>query len=96
MDYPALTTGLVTAPRGIGSMVAMFLALLINRVDNRLIILFGLLLTAVSMRQMRSRLSECFARAIGPGTSCCSPPAPTGASSSWRTRHSGRCRSRCF
>ncbi len=53
MDYPALTTGLVTAPRGIGSMVAMFLvAPLINRVDNRLIILFGLLLTAVSMWQM--------------------------------------------
>jgi DHA2 family multidrug resistance protein len=53
MNYPALTTGLVTAPRGIGSMVAMFLvAPLINRVDNRLIILFGLLLTAVSMWQM--------------------------------------------
>jgi hypothetical protein len=31
-------------PRGIGSMAAMFLvAPLINRVDNRLIILFGLL-----------------------------------------------------
>jgi len=53
MDYPALTTGLVTAPRGVGSMVAMFLvAPLINRVDNRLIILFGLLLTAVAMWQM--------------------------------------------
>jgi DHA2 family multidrug resistance protein len=55
MSYPALTTGLVTAPRGIGSMVAMFLvAPLINRVDNRLIILFGLLLTAGSMWQMSS------------------------------------------
>ena len=53
MNYPALTTGLVTAPRGIGAMVAMFLvARLINRVDNRLIILFGFLLTAVSMWQM--------------------------------------------
>src|SRR5438876_7570076 len=53
MNYPALTTGLVTAPRGIGSMVAMFLvAPLINRVDNRLIILFSLLLTAGSMWQM--------------------------------------------
>src|SRR5580693_9409509 len=53
MNYPALTTGLVTAPRGIGSMIAMFLvAPLINRVDNRLLILFGLLLTAVSMWQM--------------------------------------------
>jgi DHA2 family multidrug resistance protein len=53
MNYPVLTTGLVTAPRGIGSMIAMFaVARLINRVDNRLIILFGLLLTAVSMWQM--------------------------------------------
>ena len=48
MNYPAMTTGLVCVPRGIGSMVAMFLvAPLINRVDNRLIILFGFLLTAV-------------------------------------------------
>ena len=53
MNYPALTTGMVTMPRGIGSMAAMFLvAPLINRVDNRLIILFGFLLTATSMWQM--------------------------------------------
>src|ERR1700738_4039004 len=53
MNYPALTTGLVTAPRGFGSMVAMFfIARVINRVDNRMIILFGFLLTALSMWQM--------------------------------------------
>ena len=53
MNYPVLTTGLVTAPRGIGSMIAMFaVARLINRIDNRLIILAGLLVTAVSMWQM--------------------------------------------
>ena len=53
MNYPALTTGLVTAPRGVGTMAAMFMvARLINRVDNRLIILFGFSLTAVSMWQM--------------------------------------------
>jgi DHA2 family multidrug resistance protein len=53
MNYPALTTGLVTMPRGVGSMAAMFLvAPLITRVDNRLIILFGLLLTAGAMWQM--------------------------------------------
>src|SRR5437588_688970 len=41
MNYPALTTGLVTMPRGIGAMAAMFLvARLINRVDIRLLILF--------------------------------------------------------
>ncbi len=56
MNYPALTTGLVAAARGIGAMAALFLvAPLINRVDNRLIILFGLLLTAVSMWQMSFR-----------------------------------------
>src|SRR5271168_4590720 len=53
MNYPALTTGLVTVPRGIGSMAAMFfIARVINRVDNRMIILFGFLLTALSMWQM--------------------------------------------
>src|SRR5205085_1696186 len=54
MSYPVLTTGLVCVPRGIGSMAAMFLvAPLINRIDNRLIILFGFLLNTVSMLQMR-------------------------------------------
>jgi DHA2 family multidrug resistance protein len=53
MNYPALTTGLVTMPRGFGAMAAMFfVAPLINRVDNRLIILSGFLLTAVAMWQM--------------------------------------------
>jgi DHA2 family multidrug resistance protein len=53
MNYPALTTGLVTAPRGMGTMVSMFLVgRLIGRIDNRLIILFGFSLTAVSMWQM--------------------------------------------
>ena len=61
MNYPALTTGLVTAPRGIGSMAAMFLvAPLITRVDNRLIILVGLLLITVSMWQM-----SCFSLQMG-------------------------------
>ena len=53
MNYPVMTTGLVTAPRGIGTMIAMFLvARLTGRVDTRLIILIGLALTAVSMWQM--------------------------------------------
>jgi DHA2 family multidrug resistance protein len=48
-----MTTGLVTAPRGIGTMAAMFLvARLVGRVDTRLIILTGLVLTAISMWQM--------------------------------------------
>ena len=53
MNYPALTTGLVAMPRGIGAMAAMFLvARLINRVDSRLIILFGLLMTSAATREM--------------------------------------------
>ena len=53
MHYPAFTTGLVTAPRGAGVMVAMFMVgRLINRIDSRFLILFGFLLTAVSMWQM--------------------------------------------
>ncbi len=53
MNYPVMTTGLVTAPRGIGTMIAMFLvARLIGRVDIRLVILTGLLVTAVAMWEM--------------------------------------------
>jgi DHA2 family multidrug resistance protein len=53
MNYPVMTTGLVTAPRGIGTMIAMFLvARLIGRVDIRVVILTGLLMTAVAMWEM--------------------------------------------
>jgi DHA2 family multidrug resistance protein len=53
MNYPVFTTGLVTAPRAVGTMVAMFaVARLINRVDNRLIILVGFLVTSYAMWQM--------------------------------------------
>ena len=53
MNYPVVTTGLVTAPRGVGTMVAMFLvARLIGRVDIRLIILTGLVVTVVALWQM--------------------------------------------
>jgi DHA2 family multidrug resistance protein len=53
MNYPVMTTGLVTAPRGIGTMIAMFLvARLIGRVDARLIVLVGLTATAVALWQM--------------------------------------------
>jgi MFS transporter, DHA2 family, multidrug resistance protein len=53
MNYPVMTTGLVTAPRGIGTMLAMFVvSRLVGRVDTRLIILAGLALTALAMWQM--------------------------------------------
>jgi MFS transporter, DHA2 family, multidrug resistance protein len=63
MHYPALTTGLVTASRGIGTMIAMFMVgRLVNRIDNRLLVLFGFLLTALSMWQMTG-----FSLLMGPG-----------------------------
>jgi DHA2 family multidrug resistance protein len=53
MNYPVVTTGLVTAPRGIGTMAAMFVvARLIGKIDTRLIILTGMGLTVVAMWQM--------------------------------------------
>jgi MFS transporter, DHA2 family, multidrug resistance protein len=53
MDYPVFLTGLVTAPRGVGTMAAMFfVGRLMNRLDHRLIILAGLLMTVVSLWQM--------------------------------------------
>ena len=53
MGYPVLTTGLVLAPRGIGSMAAMLLVgRLVNRVDIRLLMLTGLVLTATSLMEM--------------------------------------------
>ncbi len=53
MDYPVFTTGLVTAPRAVGTMIAMFVvARLVNRIDNRLLILIGFLITAFAMWQM--------------------------------------------
>ena len=53
MDYPVVLTGLVTAPRGIGTMAAMFLvARIMGRIDTRLVILAGMLITVAAMWQM--------------------------------------------
>ena len=47
MNYPVLTTGLVLAPRGAGTMLAMFIVgRLIRFIDARLLILNGFVLTA--------------------------------------------------
>jgi DHA2 family multidrug resistance protein len=51
--YPVITVGFVLAPRGIGTMIAMMLVgRLVGKVDTRLLILTGLLLTAYSLWQM--------------------------------------------
>jgi len=53
LDYPVLTSGLVTMPRGIGSLIAMFaVGQLIGRIDTRLILLIGLSLGGVAFWQM--------------------------------------------
>jgi DHA2 family multidrug resistance protein len=53
MGYPVVTTGLVTMPRGVGSLVAMFLVgRMINRFDARLIIAVGLVLSCISLGSM--------------------------------------------
>jgi DHA2 family multidrug resistance protein len=53
MGYPVLTSGLVSMPRGVGSFVAMFfVGRLIGKVDTRLILMTGLLISCVSLWQM--------------------------------------------
>jgi MFS transporter, DHA2 family, multidrug resistance protein len=50
LSYPIVLTGLVTAPRGVGMLAAMLIvSRLIGRVDPRLIILAGLIVTALSL-----------------------------------------------
>ncbi|MBN1239588.1 MAG: DHA2 family efflux MFS transporter permease subunit [Gammaproteobacteria bacterium] len=53
LDFPVVTAGLVLAPRGIGTMVAMMVVgRLVNRTDIRLLVLFGLGATAFSLWEM--------------------------------------------
>jgi DHA2 family multidrug resistance protein len=53
LNYPVVTAGLVTAPRGVGTFVAMFVVgRVMGKVDTRLIIGAGFALTAFSSWQM--------------------------------------------
>jgi DHA2 family multidrug resistance protein len=53
MDYPVATTGLVTAPSGIGTMIAMLVVgRMVGKVDLRLLLLTGFLIAAFSLWQM--------------------------------------------
>ena len=53
MNYPVVTAGLVLAPRGIGTMVAMMIVgRFINKVDSRLTLALGLVLTAAVLWEM--------------------------------------------
>lgn len=53
MGYPVLTTGLVLAPRGIGTMAAMLLVgRLTDRMDPRVLIAVGLAITSLALYEM--------------------------------------------
>ncbi|KAF0814038.1 Multidrug export protein EmrB [Andreprevotia sp. IGB-42] len=53
LNYPVIDTGIITAPSGIGTMLAMMLVgRLIHRFDIRAIMAFGFALTAFSLWQM--------------------------------------------
>src|SRR5690606_6173299 len=53
MGYPVLTTGYLLAPRGVGTMVSMFLVgRIMGRVDPRLLLVAGLGLAAFSLWEM--------------------------------------------
>ena len=53
MNYPVATTGLVTAPSGVGTMIMMLIVgRLIGKIDLRLMLFAGFTITAVSLWQM--------------------------------------------
>ncbi len=53
MNYPVVTTGLVTAPRGLGTLIAMIIIARFSKIiDVRLMIGFGFALSAFSAWQM--------------------------------------------
>jgi DHA2 family multidrug resistance protein len=54
MNYPVVLTGMVTAPRGVGTLAAMFIVqwMMRRNLDVRLIIAVGFAATAISLWQM--------------------------------------------
>jgi MFS transporter, DHA2 family, multidrug resistance protein len=66
MGYPILTAGLVMAPRGVGTLVAMMVVgQLISRLDTRLLLGFGLALTAWAMWDMTAWTPDVSAWTVG-------------------------------
>jgi MFS transporter, DHA2 family, multidrug resistance protein len=52
-NYPTITTGVIMAPRGVGTMVSMILVgRIIQKVDARYLVVLGLVLTAYSLYVM--------------------------------------------
>jgi MFS transporter, DHA2 family, multidrug resistance protein len=53
MNYPVITAGFVTAPRGVGTMIGMIVVTrLSGKLDIRFIIFIGMVLSAVALWQM--------------------------------------------
>ncbi len=53
LNYPVMTAGMLLAPRGIGTMVAMMIVgRLVTRIDPRWMVALGLALTALALWQM--------------------------------------------
>lgn len=53
LNFPVVLTGLLTAPRGVGTLIAMFIvSRIMGKIDTRLIIASGFVLTAYSLWQM--------------------------------------------
>ncbi len=53
--YPVIDTGMMMAPRGVGVLFTMWLAgRLMGKVDTRLVIMVGLVIFGISLRQMAS------------------------------------------
>jgi DHA2 family multidrug resistance protein len=55
MEYPVITAGIVMGPRGLGTMLCMFLVgRLMGKIDSRWLLVLGLTLTAWAMYDMTS------------------------------------------
>jgi DHA2 family multidrug resistance protein len=53
LNFPVITIGLLTAPRGVGTLLAMlFVGRLVGHIDSRFLIITGLLIVAFSLLQM--------------------------------------------
>jgi DHA2 family multidrug resistance protein len=53
MGYPVLLSGLVSMPRGVGSLIAMFaVGQLVGRIDTRIILMTGLTISCASLLMM--------------------------------------------
>src|SRR5260370_30994536 len=58
LNYPVFDAGWMMAPRGLGTMLAMFIvARMINRVDNRLFILVGFVRSEEHTSELQSHLN---------------------------------------